>query len=307
MTQELSELLFNGVNEQGYLFQEACELVLKTRETGWEVIASEYPVSLQAETTVGQPDFTHSVKPVSLQAEDTRVDILLRARSPSHPELYALVECKRADPEYVYWLFGAPGLPDGDALCYTLGFECSISETNQPLDIKRLVKQLGFKLNTYDPKWWVEVKRNSPKRVSTPQNIETAFGQVLRGVAGFAQEQLAQRRKAHQTFKTFFVPVVITTASLYVAYYRREDVNLSTGKISKDKVLFGPKGQSAEEIEWVLVDYGVGENVAPKPIPENYVGVDPAELQKHKIRSIFVVNSKSIQSFFSKLSLAVES
>lgn len=107
-------------------------------------------------------------------------------------------------------------------------------------------------------------------------------------------------------FKTFFVPIVITTASLYVANYRPEDVDLGTGTITKDKVSFGPQGQPPEEVGWVLVDYGAGENVAPKPIPENYHAVDPAELQKYKVRSIFVVNSKSILDFFSKLHLAAE-
>lgn len=58
------------------------------------------------------------------------------------------------------------------------------------------------------------------------------------------------------------------------------------------------------ERDWVIVDYGVGENVAPNPIPENYHGVDPVELQKHKTRSIFIVNSKSLVDFFSRLRLA---
>ena len=285
MNTELSELLFNALNEQGYLFQEACEHALKKNEeaTGWEVKASEYPVSLEG--------------------QDTKVDIVLRSKIPSSPELYALVECKRADPSYVYWLFGAPGLPCGEALCSTLGFECRETRSDRPYQASRLLTQLHFKVLTYEAKSWLEARKGSGKRGSTPQNIENAFGQVLKGVAGFAQEQLDQRRKSCTLFKTFFIPIVVTTASLYVAYYELRNIDLSMGKISKDKVLFGPQGQPAEEEPWVLVDYGVGENVAPKPIPESYHGVDPTELQKHKIRSIFVVNSKSLVDFFSRLRL----
>ena len=131
--------------------------------------------------------------------------------------------------------------------------------------------------------------------------------QVLKGVGGLAQEQVSQRNKSRELFKTFFVPIVVTTAQLYVAYYEIENIDLSTGKLSKDKVLFGPQDQPAEEVKWVLVDYGVGENVAANPIPDDYHGVDPIELQKHKIRSIFVVNSKSLVSFFSKLRLVQQS
>jgi hypothetical protein len=284
---DLSELLLNAVNEQGYLFREACEHVLRARQTQWEVRACEYPVSLQG--------------------QGTRIDIVLRAKSPSYPEIFALVECKRAAPEYVIWLFGAPGLPYRGALCSTLGFECNESRSDQPLKVNRLLTSLSFRVNTYQAEWWLEVKQDKKKRISTPQNIESAFEQVLRGVGGFAQEQLEQRQKTRDTFKTFFVPVVITTASLYVASYKPKDVDLSTGTIAKDKILFGAQEQPLEKeaVEWVLVNYGVGENFAPKPIPDNYHGIDPTELQKHKIRSIFVVNSKSIPLFFSKLSLAV--
>ena len=225
MKLDLSELLFNAVNEQGYLFQEACAQALNGNEktTGWEVKALEYPVSLQG--------------------QDTRIDIVLREKASTSPELYGLVECKRADPSYICWLFAAPGLPSGDALCSTLGFECRETRSDQPYQVRRLLTQLHFKVVTYDAKRWLEAKRGSDKRASTPQNIENAFGQVLKGVGGFALEQLDQRSKSRALFKTFFVPIVITTASLYVANYRPEDVDLGTGTIIKDKVSFGPQGQ----------------------------------------------------------------
>lgn len=289
MSANLFDLLLNAINEQGYLFQEVCEQELKNNEstTGWEVRAAEYPVSLLE--------------------QDTKIDIVLRSKASSSPELYALLECKRVDPSYVHWLFGAPGLPFGDALCYTLGLECREIRADRPYRVSRLVTPLHFSVSVYNARSWFEVraKGSSSGRISTPQNIENAFGQVLKGVAGFAQEQLKQRHKSRDLFKTFFIPVVVTTASLYVAYYERNDIDLSTGKINKARILFGPRYQPAEEVEWVLVDYGVGENVTPEPIPEDYHGVDPEELQKYKIRSIFIVNAKSLLTFFSKLRLAI--
>jgi len=285
MDTDLSELLLNALNEQGYIFQEACEYALKKseKETMWEVKASEYPVTLAG--------------------QDTKIDIVIRWTITESPEFYALLECKRPDPSYKIWLFGAPGLHFGGALCSTLGFEVRGIGSDHPHRPNRLVTQLHFKVDTHGVESWLEVKKNSRGRTSTPQNIENAFVQVLKGIGGFAQEQLNQRMKSHTQFKTYFIPVVVTTAQLYVAYYEINNIDLSTGKLSKDKVLFGPKNQPAEPVPWVLLDYGVGENVAPNPIPETYQGVDPIELQKHKIRSIFVVNSKSLIPFFSKLQL----
>jgi hypothetical protein len=288
MDADLPELLLNALNEQGYLFREICEHTLRDSEntTGWEVKASEYPVSLTG--------------------QDTKVDIVLRAKRQIPPELYALVECKRADPSYIYWLFGASRPPYGGALCSTLGFECRQTRSDSPYQANRLVPQLEFRIDTNGVESWLEVnaRKTSDRRASTPQNIENAFGQVLKGIGGFAQEQLAQRTKSRELFETFFVPVVVTTAELYVAYYKIKDIDLGTGKISRGKVLFGSEEEPAMEEPWVLLDYGVGENVAPEPIPKDYRGVDPAELQRHKTRSIFVVNSKYLVSFFSKLRLA---
>jgi hypothetical protein len=83
-------LLFNALNEQGYICREVCEQALKKKEgtTVWEVKATEYPVSLQG--------------------QDTRVDIVLRSKTSTSPELCALVDFKRTDPDYIYLIFGAP-------------------------------------------------------------------------------------------------------------------------------------------------------------------------------------------------------
>lgn len=178
MTKEITGLLFNALNEQGYLFQEACEHVLQKNEeaTGWEVKASEYPVSLEG--------------------QDTKVDIVLRSTIQGSPELYALVECKRADPSYVYWLFGAPGLPFGGALCSTLGFECREFGVNRPYKARCLVERLHFGISTNGAESWLEAKEVSSGRASTPQNIENAFMQVLKGVGGFAKNKLAKGVRA---------------------------------------------------------------------------------------------------------------
>ena len=38
------DILFNSLNEQGYLFQEACKYELKRVDTGWSVKSSEYRI-----------------------------------------------------------------------------------------------------------------------------------------------------------------------------------------------------------------------------------------------------------------------
>ena len=85
MNDDLSELLFNGLNEQGFLFQEGCakELPKSQSHTGWVNPVLDYSVNL--------PDGTNR-----------RVDILLSRPEYRGQEAYAIIECKRAHPDYSY-------------------------------------------------------------------------------------------------------------------------------------------------------------------------------------------------------------
>jgi len=166
------------------------------------------------------------------------------------------------------------------------------------MEISGLVKEYRLGIDTHLAVHWMEVKNKKSGRTSTPQNIENAFRQVLMGVGGFGQEQREQRKKRRESFKVSFIPVVMTTAQLHVARYDIEDVDPGTGTIhDKEKVSFTP-------VDWVLVNYSVNNVLLPEVIPETYPGTDPGAIQKlYKQRSVFVVNSKCIKSFLSKLDL----
>ncbi len=286
---ELQEQLFSSLNEQGYLFQEACKYELDNNITGWSVRAYEYPVSIQK--------------------QDTKVDIILS--SNRNPERFALVECKRTNPSYASWLFGVPDLNiTYSPHCSVLWLGCNSVSSNSPMHPTISLSSLEVDVPTYIAQSWLEIKKGKSKnnssvtlqeRTSTPQNIENAFAQVLKGVSGFAQEQCDQRVKGNVSFSIQLIPVVVTTASLYMAYYKPCDISISTGKIDKDKVLFSTKGPRPEELKWILVYYGAGESVAPSAIPSNFIGTDPKYLLVNKLRSIFIVNSNYLVEFFKKL------
>ena len=289
----LENLLFNSLNEQGYIFQEACKNELSRISTSWQVRATEYPVSIMG--------------------QDTKIDIVLE-----HQDSFALIECKRADSAYTSWLFGAlEPQKRSYSVCQVLYLECLLSSSNKNKIITSTIKERSFDVPTYIAKSTLEVKGDSiraglkphnqiniglSRRNSNPQNIENAFSQILRGTSGLAFEQKAQRLKSNETFSIFFLPIVITTASLYLAHYKVQDIDLSTGKIEKDKVSFGQNGESLEQQKWVLVEYGASDSIAPSVIPDSYVGTDPRELLKYKMRSIFIVNSTHLEEFFKNLS-----
>ena len=285
--QNLEKMLFDGLNEHGFLFQEKCAEVLKrTDRTKWVVHTTEYPVSIKD--------------------RNSRVDIILRDESSTSYEIYAIIECKRVNPARGYWLFGKPLLPRfSKPLLINLRAE-------QPKPSNILIHRAHYaqlKLSFDDvatywiDNWWLEIGKRGNKRHASPNPIEDAFIQVCIGVSGVARELELQVGKKPQKFSALFIPVVITTASLYVAEYDLKDVDLTSGSINRDKIYFGPRGEKPEKIEWLLVDYGASRSISPERLDEHIEGISPVEFEEYHKRSIFVVNSEHIVKFFARLHL----
>ncbi|MFC1846458.1 hypothetical protein ACFLYS_00155 [Chloroflexota bacterium] len=80
---DLPKILYDGLMEHGFLFQERCAEVLEQHQnqTEWLLLTGEYPVSAKI--------------------KDTRIDIILKdVRKYQKPRnIYAIIECKRVNPQ----------------------------------------------------------------------------------------------------------------------------------------------------------------------------------------------------------------
>lgn len=286
MEQELNEILFDSLNEQGFILQEKCskEINDKSSINKWHVNTTEHPVSLKE--------------------QDTRIDIIIRETDLHNSSKFGVIECKRVNPSYHCWLFGNP-LFETPTHAITHILKLSV-ETNynqfQVFSVKH-----DFNLKTYIvDNWWMQVNiERSNKKNSDPQPIENAFIQVCLGVGGLLTERIRQISKTikdgakefYDISDTFFIPIVVTTCPLYVTKYDLSDVDISTGKIEKDKISFIGLPNSPESVKWVLVDYGAPSKTTPEMVFKNFHGVDPVDLEFFNKRSIFVVNSSHLTEF----------
>jgi hypothetical protein len=303
----LHQILFDGLNDHGFLFQEKCAEVLSNNrdKIEWLVVTKEYPVSAKV--------------------KDTRIDIILRdtrsyAKSVS---IYAIIECKRVNPTRTCWLFGNPLIPDfNQPLLISLREQTfptgrhvdkhiKVGQIRRgPDNIDRFLEYASIKpslnrLTAYlIDNWWLELGKKQ-KRYASPQPIEETLTQVCIGVSGIAQEQEEQWEKdaGLNEFSVVLIPIVVTNAPLYVATYDLKDIDLVSGSISADRIYFGPAGQGAEQVDWLLVDYGAGRVLTPDRLYEDVTGTSPAEIEDYHKRSIFVVNAQSMIEFFSRLHL----
>jgi hypothetical protein len=279
--QDLGQILFDGLNEHGFIFQEKCaeELRKNRSATGWRVIATEYPV----ETVM----------------KNTRIDIvLINTRTSSNYRMFAVVECKRVNPDRGYWLFGNPS-SHSNSQALIMGIQAGHStEEKYSIKYSQENRDLDIHSDLVD-NWWLQIAKGSKQKSDcTPQPIEDAFLQACAGVSGIATEEYDNLKKDRKDCSVLFIPVIITTAPLYYAEYDLKDVDLASGYIDRDKVFFGPRNEKPAELKWLQVNYPVSSNGDFKTslfsgLRENYQ------------RSIFVVNSKPnhIVEFFSRLHL----
>lgn len=287
--ENLEQILFDSLSDHGFLFQEKCAQVLQhnVHRTKWRLHTTEYPVSLKD--------------------RDSRVDIILRDELSNSHQIYAVIECKRVNPNRGYWLFGNPLGTFSKPLLIGLGAEYSRGG-NYSIHYAQLKLPFDDIATYLIDNWWLQISKISKeggkeRYSSSPNPIEDAFTQVCIGVSGIAEELELQYRKDPQEISTLFIPIVITTAPLYVATYDLKDVDLASGDINRDKIYFGPRGQKPEKMKWLLVDYGATRSISPERLDEDIEGISPAELEEYHKRSIFVVNSEHIIEFFAKLHL----
>lgn len=295
MEQDLNEMLFNGLNEQGFILQEKCSEVIDEQSsvTHWRVHTTEHPVSLKG--------------------QDTRIDIIIREDYPeyaTHPSKFGVIECKKVNPFYNCWLFGNP-LYDKPIHARAQIVKLSVGNSN---NLNVVPIRHDFDVNTYIiTNWWMQVNINPRnernRKYSDTQPLENAFIQACLGVGGLLAERIRQISKTikdgakefYDISDTYFIPIIVTTCPLYVTKYDLSDVDISNGRIEKDRLSFVGLINSPESVNWVLVDYGAPTKTIPDAIFENFHGVDPVELEPYNRRSIFVVNSSHLTDFLADL------
>lgn len=278
---DISPCLLEALNEGGAPFQEAVnqKLITSSRKTGWDPKSYNYPVDVNG--------------------AETKVDIVLEKG-----DFIATIECKRVNPSQVAWLFAAPN----EKGLRSIQPFIPLASTEDPRRFGMVLSNLGggrigSNVEAYRCMSWTDVskgKRRRNGRLGTSQSIEDAIRQTLLGATGIAREQLSIRERFGQGFLIGIVPVVVTTAELYVASYSIDDVNLNTGTLDTSAVEFGP-GDQPESVPYLLAEYDVGGSIHPNLLHPDWDSEDLTKLARLKQRSVFIVNSSNLTRFFSTL------
>jgi hypothetical protein len=229
--------------------------------------------------------------PVQLNGADTSLDILLSGR-----DILVTAECKRADPATARWTFVRAPIGDGeyrDILPIISGLiyrptEDGLKERAVYLVGPQKPFSIGFDLRT---------GRSGDGR-GDRNPIASAVEQAIKGAGG-----LMSRLKDEPTLAfgegvsgLFVVPVVFTTATLFVSEVDLSAADLTSGESSN---------VSVSQVSWLWYQVSFSKTLRPL-IPPEYGDTETltGALVRRHTRAVAVVSAQGISTFLQSLGYA---
>ena len=256
------------LNSHGHPFQESVASAIKRLNTR----SSWFPLALEF--------------PVQVQGQGTRIDIVLTNLART---VHLVCECKRANPALANWCFArSSNGPESTMSDYARLDVLSRDPQNQ---IRASWRELTQAKEPYE--FAIEV-RTTLQEEDTGKGrgqIEEAATQVCRGLNGLINSFASRGLPRPGEGDLFFLPVIITTANLWITETEINSASLKTGEIQDD--LF-PNATS-----WLWYDYpqspGIMHSVRHTTIEHDLSKL----LYSQFVRTLAIVTPEGLSDFLS--------
>lgn len=221
---------------------------------------------------------------------DGNIDIVATIYLPQRQECTVcfLIECKRVYKEYKSWIFESDSTASRADFPYVF-FDGSKSP-NIRYDMNYLLPSLGYNgINDYDQAInTFEFKNNGAPNHDKSDKPYVAMKHLNASLTSFANDPTKIiRLTGVQNNKILFVPLVVTTADLYLAKYDASEIVISSGSIDSNKISL-IKSNCVEYIFPLPTDLRLKGGVS------NTQGIQPTK------RITYVVSADYIKDFCSK-------
>jgi len=227
--------------------------------------------------------------PAIIREKDSRIDFVLSHRLGNGIPLFLLAECKRANPALSNWCF----VPfrymrrDVDYLSDPVIVE-SINWGGEQFNA--IGKALAYTNNLVH--LGIEVKSNKPgdQVGESGRAIEDACGQILKGLNGFVEWLYLNQQICGVYSGAFLLPVIFTTASLWISEVDLSETDLITGNIDLEAFTF-------KKVNWLCYQYHQSPGLKHTRTPNNVSSAITKLMEEVYIRTIPVVNVHGIEEF----------
>ncbi|TDA62368.1 hypothetical protein E0765_12385 [Sulfuricurvum sp. IAE1] len=221
--------------------------------------------------------------PVDIQGASTRIDSILRY---AHKDIYAIMETKRVNPTHSNWCFSYKPASNHHLSNkfyvegLTLFSNCLTS----------IIKDIWGSDNIYTIAVEAKSKGNGDSCGKGRGVIEESVTQLCRGLNGII-EYFKKTPGSISTYPMFVLPILCTTANLWVTDVKMDDANLNDGMIKLSN-------QQVKKVNWLHYHYpqspGLKHSVRPRCIQQDMRN----KIYDEYIRDIIIMNPEGLQDFF---------
>lgn len=279
------EHTIHALNIHGTFFERKCiELISQTEK--WEVITSNFPVEYPPPNG-------------PMRGKESSLDIW--ARKSIAPDIYVdiLVECKKANPAFVNWVF----FPKNNATSKNnLGFfsienktangiksiNAHIQQGNTTLKIVKDAREVRGSYKDYKEKNLTKTGNEA---------IDTASYQITLATMAIQAKETGIIDKIHRMSmpspwsKKTYIPMIVTTANLLIINYSPKNIDEGNGEISLDKA-------SLVEVDQLIYEYPTPVHLQHTPLISNHF--DKNRMDEFSRTHIIIVNSKKLVKFLNE-------
>ncbi len=274
--QNVSELFKKTLDIHGYGFHYSVmrrvDELIGSAQTEWRLYGAEFPVINKNETT--------------------HVDFVLQHEKAN---AFIIGECKRADPAKANWCFVKTPYTWNDSrenyiqldklikIKDTDGRE-TICLNTSVARIERKFANLGIEIKTG--------QTGDGLAISQKSAINSAVTQVSRGTSGFLNyfKEKYVGEFSDSMFPFRFIPVIFTTATLWVSDADLGIADLQTGILPNDSI-------KAKQVDWIWFNHNRSFMLAPNSNlapTDKYLSPEYYEF----VRSVAIVSASGIDNFF---------
>jgi hypothetical protein len=285
------EWTLHALNIHGVFFERACVNLINLTPD-WRVISTNYPVEFPP------PDGPWRGKESSL-------DVWARRENPAYV-VDTLIECKKANPDFVNWVFFERSAASDQSHLGVVQVDNTQSAGANPTwststSIARMTTSSPVVTDAREVRGDYAKHQGGNKTKTSNESIQGAAYQVALAARAIVNEENQLLNKARGSpehpvppwLKKFYVPVICTTAELYVVKFDSNSVSIINGEINLDQAQLSPTSS-------VLFEYALPKHL--QLAPANPLDVlKSGNSETFSRMHIFVVQPEALVGFLSDL------
>jgi len=286
------EWTIHALNIHGVFFERRCvDAVIDTK--GWKVLSTNYPVEYPPPNG-------------PWRGKESSLDIWARRDTDPNAIVDILIECKKANPDFVNWVF----FPKAECQQPTPFIYAKAINTPNPAGVGAWTSQVVMQRGTTDLSISNDArevrgdygKNHSGNKTKTSNAaIQEAAYQVALANRAIVHEETSLREKARSSPdhpappwpSKAYVPIIVTTAKLFRVDFASSSTNLGSGEIGLNEATLTP-------VQSILYEYALPKHLQFSP-------AQPLEILTSRNSDTFsrmhilVVHSESLASLLCDL------